>query len=106
MTMNRRAACSILLLLVMAPGLVGAAGSIMTGDGMGAVNSYDPAKKTVMVGDRAVPLLPNAAIGLERQLVEQGRPYSKAFTAKFTVVRDASGQHAIGSIYVFPPKKR
>lgn len=80
--------------------------SIPPGDGMGVVDSYDPARQTVMVGRRAVSLLPGAAASLERQLAEQGRQLTRPFTAKLSVGQDAAGQPVIKSIYVMPPKER
>jgi hypothetical protein len=87
---------------------VSAAGlpSIPPGDGMGIVDSYDPARRSVMVGKRPILLLPGAAASLERQLVEQGRQLTRPFTAKLSVGQDAAGQPVIESIYVMPPKER
>lgn len=77
-----------------------------TGEGMAALQSFDPARRTVMYGQRPVGLAPEAALSLEQQLLLQGRQFGPPFTAKFTVVRDKAGQPVIDSVYVMPKKRR
>jgi hypothetical protein len=94
--------------LVMVSAYAAAAGapSMLPGDGMGRVESFDPATRTVIVGQRPVPLLPAVAASLQQQLSAAGRPPNLPFMAKFSVGLDASGQSVIKGIYVMPRKQQ
>ena len=71
---------------------------------MGAIESFDAARGTVILGRQTVALLPGVASSLQEQLLAQGRAFGSPFMAKFSVGRDAAGQPVIESMYVMPPK--
>lgn len=95
------------IVLVLVAAICNAAAPIVpAGDGIAAIEAFDPARQTVLLGSQPVALLPSAAASLQRQLTEQGRPIGQPFTAKFTVRHDVSGQAVIETIYVPSLKRR
>lgn len=79
--------------------------AIRLGDGLGTVRAYDVGLSTVQVNGSVVPLLPQAAVSLQRQLAQQGWKPGTPFSARYNVVAD-SGRRAIDSIHVYPPRTR
>jgi hypothetical protein len=79
---------------------------VPSGDGLGMLRSFDPVRGTVLVGGQIVQLAPNAALSLQRQLVQYGLAGDKTFGARYNVAKDESGRPVIDVIEAFPPKRR
>jgi hypothetical protein len=80
--------------------------AIPLGEDVGPIRAYDPASKSVKIGDQPVNLSPAAAASLERQLGALRLTPGQEFGARYIVRQDVAGSFVIDSIFVYPPRRR